>query len=163
VKGRGFLRERDGGFQVRLEPDERRVLRELPRQAMDLLDPDLPSSQRLFPTAYPTDEVADADYRALTGGELVRRHRDALTVLADTAEADEIDENQLQAWLAALEALRLIIGTQLDVAEDPEEVPRDDPRAPGLSVYRYLSWLQGEVVDVLAANLPAGGSADRTC
>ena len=44
---------------------------------------------------------------------------------------------------AALNDVRLALGTVLDVTEDtPDELPADDPRAPHLAVYHWLTWVQ---------------------
>ena len=40
-----------------------------------------------------------------------------------------IDEDELHEWLDAVEVLRLVLGTQLDVCEDFAEVDADDPRS----------------------------------
>ena len=87
--------------------------------------------RRVFPVAYPDDAEADSDYQELVGSELARKHRDELDVLASTADASEIDSTQLGQWLGALEVLRLMLGTSLDVSEDvdgsspnPTLVPR---------------------------------------
>ena len=64
---------------------------------------------------------------------------------------------QLGQWLGALEVLRLMLGTSLDVSEDVEDIPESDPRSSQVAVYRYLSWLQGEVIDALGAMLPTEG------
>ena len=65
--------------------------------------------------------------------------------------------------------LRLVLGTQLDVSEDGTMVDDTDPRAAQFTVYHYLSMLQEEIVDALAAALPDAGTeparhrtADRT-
>ena len=113
--------------------------------------------RRVFPVAYPGDAEADNAYQELVGGELARKHRDELEVLASTADASEIDSAQLGQWLGALEVLRLMLGTSLDVSEELEEVPDADPRSSQVAVYRYLSWLQGEVIDALGATLPTEG------
>ncbi|MGH3926660.1 MAG: DUF2017 domain-containing protein, partial [Pseudonocardiaceae bacterium] len=54
-----------------------------------------------------------------------------------------LSEEQAQAWLAALNDLRLALGTLLDITEDmPDELPFDDPRAAHLGVYHWLTWVQ---------------------
>ena len=42
--------------------------------------------------------------------------------------------------------------TRLDVQEDTfaEELDQNDPRAPALAVYGYLSWLQEQLVAALS-------------
>src|SRR5271156_5979239 len=116
--GRRFRRRRDGRYQIKLGPAEQELLRELPRQATGLIESDDPSTLRLRPTAYPDDEAASADYRSLTSGELSRQHRVALDTMSATSGANLIDEEQLHLWLRAIEVLRLVLGTQLDVSED---------------------------------------------
>ena len=50
-------------------------------------------------------------------------------------------------------AMRRSLLTQLGVTEEREEWPEsmDDPRAPGFVVYQYLTYLQGEIIEVLAS------------
>ena len=54
--------------------------------------------------------------------------------------------------MRALNDLRLVLGTRLDVQEDTflEELPPDDPRAPALAVYGYLSWTQEQLIAALS-------------
>jgi hypothetical protein len=130
----------------------------LPREAQGLLDQrDDPSVRRVFPVAYPNDSEAEESYRDLVGGELVAKHKDELDVLSQTADETEIDVTQLGQWLGAIEVLRLMLGTSLDVGEEVDDLPESDPRSPQVAVYRYLSWLQGEVIDALAMSLPDEG------
>ena len=151
-------RRRDGRFSLRLSAAERGLLRVLPREAQGLLDQKSdPVIRRVFPVAYPRDTEAENAYRELVGSELTRRHKDELDTLSTTADESEIDDSQLGQWLGALEVLRLMLGTSLDVGEELEEVPDDDPRSSQVAVYRYLSWLQGEVVEALGAGLSVGG------
>jgi len=57
---------------------------------------------------------------------------------------------QADAWLAALNDVRLALGTALDVTDDmPDELPEDDPRAPHLGVYHWLTWVQESLVQAL--------------
>ena len=51
--------------------------------------------------------------------------------------------------------LRLVLGERLGVAQDLYEngMDLDDPHAVELSIYGWLTWLQGTVVDALAADL----------
>lgn len=157
--GPHIKRRRDGHrFALKFSLQERGLLRTLPREAQGLLDKrDDIAVRRVFPVAYPGDADAQEAYREMVGSELARKHRDELEVLASTADAAEIDVVQLNQWLGAIEVLRLMLGTSLDISEDPDELPESDPRAAQVAVYRYLSWLQGEVVDALAAGLPDEG------
>jgi Domain of unknown function (DUF2017) len=156
--GSHIRRRRDGRFSLRLSVPERGLLRLLPREAQGLLDKrEDPAVRRVFPVAYPGDPDAESSYQDLVGSELARKHKDELEVLASTADATEVDSIQLGQWLAALEVLRLMLGTSLDVSEELEEIPESDPRSSQVAVYRYLSWLQGEVIEALATGMPSEG------
>jgi hypothetical protein len=155
---RRFTTDRQGRIHPHLTPQERELLASLPEQVLELIAEADPSTRRLFPPAYPDDDVAEREYQALTGESLLDHHRHALDALSEGVAAETVDEGDLQQWMGALEVLRLVLGTKLDVTEDMGEVQPDDPRAAGLALYGYLSMLQEEVVDALSRSLPAGGS-----
>ena len=87
--------------------------------------------------------------------ELLEGKLVALAVVEETAGAEHLSTEQLEAWLGALESLRLFLGTQLDVREElyQRAIDLDDPDAPALALYGYLSWLQEEAVEALSASL----------
>jgi hypothetical protein len=153
---RGIRRERAGTYRVTLSRDEREVLAALPAQ-LSGLDPGDPSLRRLSPPAHADDPEADAEYRRLVGESLLDGRRAALDGLERTAHAERLTLEELESWLGALESLRLVLGTQLDVTEESYGM-RDPghPDAHRFAVYHWLSWLQEEVVRALAATLPAG-------
>jgi len=140
MAGRRIRRTRKGDYQLRLSADERVLLRSLPGELREILDGQDPALGRLFPPAYADDPVHDAEYQALA-------------VMEQTVENERLDQEQLHAWSRALNELRLVLGTRLDVAEDMVEVDPEDPRAPAFALYGYLSWLQGEIVEALSAAL----------
>lgn len=148
-------RTRRGDFQIRLPSVERDVLRALPDQLRRLLDAEDASLLRLFPPAYQDDPEANAEYERLVHDDLRLRRLQALEVLEGTIDAERLDEDQMQAWLTALNDLRLVLGTKLDVSEelDPEAMPDDDPEAHGHALYYYLGWLQEQVVEALVSSL----------
>jgi len=156
VDARRIKQTRDGTFRLRLPPEERDLLRTLPAQLRSLLDeaPEDPSLERLFPPAY-DDAESEAEYRRLMRDELLDGRRRALAVLEETVEHDRLSQEQAQAWLTALNDLRLVLGTRLDVREDDllERLDPADPRAPALGLYAYLSWLQEQLVEALEADL----------
>ena len=153
---RRIERERNGTYRLRLPADEREVLRALPGQLRDLLGTDDPSLVRLFPPAYADDPAADEEYGSLVRDELREGRVAALRVVEETVDAERLDERQLGAWLDALESLRLVLGTQLDVTEETyaRDLDPADPLAPALALYGYLSWLQEQAVEALSAGLP---------
>ena len=153
---------RDGGYEVRLGEDERRLLADLPPQLVSLLEGagDLPAGElpeavrRLLPPAYSTDPDAERAFVSLTRDELLEHHRESLETLAATARATWLDEEQLTAWLAALNDLRLSLGSILGASEDEAE-PAAAQSHPGEWVaYLYLGVLQSEIIDVLETTLP---------
>ena len=152
MDGRRLKRTRDGAVRLRLPREERELLRTLPAQLRALLDaaPDDPSLERLFPPAYDDAESED-EYRRLMRDELLDGRRRALEVVEETLDRDRLSAEQAQAWLTALNDLRLVLGTRLDVSEEMLARPLDerDPRAPELAVYAYLSWLQEQLVEAL--------------
>jgi hypothetical protein len=157
---RRIERARDGSIRLRLPARERELLRSLPGQLRELLgEEDDPSLGRLFPPAYADDEEADAEFERLTRRELVAGKLRALAVVEETAAAERLDDEQLAAWVGALNDLRLVLGTRLGVTEDTYAgVPSPrDPRAPELALFGYLTWLQEQAVEVLAGTLPPGG------
>jgi hypothetical protein len=153
---RRVSRTRHGTYALRLPGPERELLADLVDQLRDVLvvTTDDPSVRRLFPTAYHDDEERDREYQQLARDELLERRLAALATVEATATADELDDEELTAWLTALNDLRLVLGTRLDVSEDQEELDPDHPDAPVMAVYGYLSMLLGEVVDALAEDLP---------
>jgi hypothetical protein len=153
-------RARGGGFELRIPVDERELLRSLGPQLRSVLtnaaEPDSEPDDavaRLFPVAYPEDEDRQTEYRLLAHDELRESHLGALAVLEATADADRLDEDQLGAWMRAVNDVRLVLGTRLGVTEDGDERPYSarDPRAPAFAVYDYLTYLQGEIIEALSA------------
>jgi hypothetical protein len=144
-----------GRYRVAIPEHEQELLRSLVPQLRDLLSTDDPSLVRLFPTAYADDPERDAGYHALVRDELLERRFAALDALERTVEGGEVDEDTLSAWMRALNDLRLVLGTRLDVSEDddPSDLDPDDPLAAPWAVYHYLGALQGMVVDALAQDL----------
>lgn len=145
-----------GRYQLRLRPNEKVLLGGLVEQLREQLvaSTDEPSVRRLFPPAYPDDAERDAGYQVLTRDELLEHKLKALDVVENTLDATELDEAQLTAWMNALNALRLVLGTRLDVDEDPRELDEGDPLAQAYAVYEYLGWVLSQVIDALSPDLP---------
>ena len=148
-------RSRDGTYAVSLETWERDLLRTLPGQLRDLLATDDPALERLYPPAYVDDDERNDEYQRLMRGDLERRRMTSIDVMEATIDATTLDEEQLVAWMGAVNDLRLVLGTRLDVTEDPleDQVDEDDPRAPAFALYGYLGHLQELVVAALSSAL----------
>ncbi len=148
-----FERGDGGGVELRLSRDERSLLAGLAAELLALLDgvPSDPALRRLFPPAYDDDDDERA-YRDLMGGELLDGRRAALELIADTVDRDRLTAEEADTWLRALNDLRLVLGTRLDVQEGmfATEPDLSDPRGHALAVYAYLSWIQEQLVEALS-------------
>ena len=152
----------DGRFRLNLSTDERAVLASLVAQLRELLvaEQDMgadhdPNLRRLYPTAYPDDEEQSRDYEELVGDDLLAGRLDALDTVEGTLEVDSLDEAGLVAWMRSMNDLRLVLGTRLDVDEDPDDVDPDDPDAAAYAVYGYLGWLLEHIVESLSGDSEA--------
>jgi hypothetical protein len=144
----------DGGIELRLSRDERRLLISLAGELRSLLEgePGDPSLRRLFPPAY-DDEADERGYREIMGSELLTGRREALELVERTADSKRLSAEEADTWLRALNDLRLVLGTRLDVQEDTfaSDLRPDDPNAPALAIYGYLSWIQEQLVAALGS------------
>jgi hypothetical protein len=143
----------EGGVRLRLSRDERALLVSLASELRAQLEgePTDPAFRRLFPPAY-EDDAEERAYRDLMANELLNGRREALELLERTAEQKRLSAEEAEAWLRALNDLRLVLGTRLDVQEDTfaSDLRPDDPNAPALAVYGYLSWIQEQLVAALS-------------
>jgi hypothetical protein len=139
----------EGVVLLRLSPEERALLVALATELRAQLEgrTDDPSLRRLFPPAY-EDEEDERSYRELAGDELLDGRRKALELLATTARNDHLTAEEADTWLRALNDLRLVLGTRLDVQDD---VLLDQPQTPELALYGYLSWVQEQLVAALSS------------
>jgi hypothetical protein len=152
---------RNGTFALQLPVEERALLQVLPRQLLDALElleagddraPD--AAKRILPTAHPRDAAAEADYVKRQRAGLLAHHMASLDVVTRTAEATRLSPDELDAWLNAINDLRLVLGMTLGVTEEHVEPNPDAPDYADWIAYLYLSFLQGEVLDVLDGELP---------
>ena len=152
-------RTRRGRYQLRVPPAEREILRRLAGELRELLGTEDPALARLFPPGDASDPESDAQYRALVKDDLTAQRLEGLQTVERTLDAQEVSEEELSAWLGVVNDLRLVLGTRLDVTEEMNDasLPPEDPRAPTFDLYRYLTWLQWQLVEGLAAGLPKEG------
>jgi hypothetical protein len=104
-------------------------------------EPEDPVLARLFPTAYPGDEEASAEFRRFTEGTLRDGKAAAACAVIDTLE---------ETWLRSFTDLRLALATRLGVEDGDEELwyalPEDDPRAHAHDIYEWVGYLQETLV-----------------
>ena len=100
----------------------------------------------MFPPAYhlADDAEADAEYQRLMREELVASRLAGITTVNSALQhADAVDEEAMVAFVQAINGLRLVLGTMLDVGEDhdPDDIDDDDPLVGEHHLYNFLSWL----------------------
>lgn len=152
---------------ARFSTEEVKVLRQVATEVVALLtdgfDRDDPVVERLFPDVYPDDPDGTADLRRYTDGDLKTSKIDQagaiLAVLPPSGGTDvTLDEESAEAWLRALNDVRLALGTRLevhdemDLEEELDEAVLKDPtsaRVGQLSLYAYLGYLQESLLDAL--------------
>jgi Domain of unknown function (DUF2017) len=110
---------------------------------------------RLLPDFHREDATLSGGLRALHEPELVAVKDGVAGVVLDTCPARggrvRLSDEQAQAWLSALNDVRLALGTMLEVTEDmPDELPPEDPRSAHLVVYHWLTWVQESLILALA-------------
>jgi hypothetical protein len=144
-----------GGYRLRLGRAERESLARFCEELRALIEAEDASVARLFPAAYRDDPEASAEYDGLVRGGLVAGRLEALRTVERTIDAKRLGEEELAAWCGVLNDLRLILGERLGVTEELYEkgIDPNDPRAPELGLYSWLTWLQGWIVEALASRL----------
>ncbi|NMN99455.1 DUF2017 family protein [Antrihabitans stalactiti] len=121
----------------------------------------LPDFHRKEPAKDGEDEAADerADIngalRSLHEPEIIDDKIAAGAVILDTLPAEggrvTLTPEQADAWLAGLNDVRLALGTTLGIdPETPDHYPPDDPRAPHLDVYHWLTWMQDSLLQAMS-------------
>jgi hypothetical protein len=100
----------------------------------------------------------NAALRSLHEPAIIDAKRVAAQQLLDTLPDDgrrfELTEDAANAWVAAVNDLRLALGTMLDIRPDgPDRLPDDHPLAPHLDVYQWLTVLQEYLVVALIGSL----------
>ena len=148
-------RLRRGGYQLRVPAQERDVLETLPAMLRSLLaegDADDPAMKRLFPRAFMDDEAASAEFDAIVRDDLLEQRLAAIDTMERTLRAERLNEDELIAWLAALNDLRLVLGVRLAVTEKSSPADfRSDPEVErAFGVYAYLSYLEEDIVAALS-------------
>jgi hypothetical protein len=141
----------------------------------DLLDftgptrePEDPVLARLFPTAYPEDEEAAAEFRRYTEADLRNGKAAGAATVIDTLEEAglpaepqdglfidiELDRTTALTWMRSFTDMRLAIATRLGIEEGDEEfwysLPDDDPRAQVHDIYDWVGYLQETLVQAVS-------------
>jgi len=149
-KPRPIFERTKAGYVVNLDREEIDLIVRLVSELRTLMLADDPRTadltRRLFPPAYhlADDAEADGEYQRLMRDELVASRLAAMEQV-DTALGSKapLDEEAMHGLLQSLNAVRLVLGTLLDVGEehDPGEVAENDPLVGEHHLYNFLSYL----------------------
>ncbi len=120
-------------------------------ETMKRLLPDFFRPQNDHPAGSGTAESLNSALRGLHEPEIIAAKRQAAQRVLDTVPQDggkfEIDEADAHAWAAAVNDMRLALGTMLGVTADGrQELPPNHPMAGHLDVYQWLTVLQEYLV-----------------
>ena len=134
--------------------DERAVIGQLLTELRTILtsdsDEQSPLIQRLFPVAYPADEEKEAEYQRLMRDELVTSRVAQIDTVAEYLSANEetLDERQFVALMQSVNAVRVVLGTLLDVGEEDEVGTGQvgDYFEAERQLYGFLSWMLDWIV-----------------
>ena len=141
-------------FRLELDTDERALVVRLMEQLRGLIS-EAPADdvrlRRLFPTAYHDDPERDGEYQRLMRDELVLSRLASLDAVETALAQDLLTGDQLAAFMRSLNALRLVLGTLLDVDDDtdPSTLDPDHPLFAEHQLYVWLSWMLEHVVEAL--------------
>jgi len=176
----GFKRHGDHSYVAQFAESEKEVLLNLCEQIIELLaertdhghdDPlaamvgitshDSPPEDevlhRLLPNAY-ADQVDASEFRRYTEATLRQKkqaHAISMRIHLKTAEDGTVnlDHDNANAWLGAINDIRLALGVRLKVASNSQDelelLAPDDPLRGVYAVYTWLGWLQETLLDAL--------------
>jgi hypothetical protein len=120
-------------------------------ETMKRLLPDFFRAETDHPAGSGTTESLNSALRSLHEPEIIAAKREAAQRLLDTIPNGggrfELTENDAHAWTAAVNDVRLALGTMLEIGPDaPDQLPSDHPMAGHLDVYQWLTVLQEYLV-----------------
>jgi hypothetical protein len=176
----GFKRHGDHSYIAEFGESEKEVLLNLCEQIIELLaertdhghedplaamvgitshdsPPDDEVLHRLLPNAY-SDQVDAAEFRRYTESTLrQKKQAHAISMRIHLKSSDDgivdLDHDNANAWLGAINDIRLALGVRLKVEkrtqEELELLAPDDPLRGVYGVYTWLGWLQGTLLESL--------------
>jgi Domain of unknown function (DUF2017) len=139
------------GYVLRISAQERALVVRLLDELRELLTAPAPqpTTARLFPVVHPDDAEREAEYQHLMRDELIASRLAGIDtvkgVLEGSAKKVTFNDEQLTSFMQAVNGVRLVLGTILDVSED-DEVDDLEDHVPEYQLYAYLSWLLDSAV-----------------
>ena len=139
----------DDGWRINLQTEERDLLIRLLGELSELLtgeenEATTPLLHRLFPPAFLEDPEKEAEYQRLMRQELVASRVAAVDNVTRMLGPDgpaTLTENETMAFMQSVNALRLVMGTMLDITDDDSAEDADESDTPEHHLYGYLGWI----------------------
>ncbi|MDA8080109.1 MAG: DUF2017 family protein [Actinomycetota bacterium] len=147
MPSREIRRISEDSFRLDLHPQVRQLLLDLKEMTLSHVEDNSPVARRIFPVAYQNSPEMEMDFQQLTREPLTNHHRHNLTIFERTLSRSELNQLEALAWMSALNDMRLILGTALDLSEDEVTPAEDDPNYEGYVVYNLLTYLQGVLIE----------------
>ena len=181
----GFKRHGDHSYVATFADSEKEVLLNLCEQIIELLaerqdhghdDPlaamvgitshDSPPEDevlhRLLPNAY-ADQVDASEFRRYTEATLrQKKQAHAISMRIHLKSSDDgtvdLDHDNANAWLGAINDIRLALGVRLDIGVEKDAKPQhekyelmveSDPMKAVYAVYAWIGWLQESLLKLL--------------
>jgi hypothetical protein len=136
------------GFALHIGRDERVVLTRLLEELGTMqADPDAAeATTRLFPVVHPDDPDQEEEYQRLMRDELIQSRAEGIAtvveVLARPGRKVAVSEDEMLAFVRAVNSVRLVLGTLLEVTEDDDlDAPPELIESPEYQLYGYLSYV----------------------
>lgn len=144
-------------FRLNFEAEERQLIVRLLGEMKDLLTSEpnertAPLLHRLFPPAFHDDEEKEAEYQRLMREELVTSRVaavDSVSLLL-MEEGRTLGEGETMAFMQSINAIRLVLGTMLNITDDESAEEADVNDSPEHSLYGYLGWVLEWTVTALS-------------
>lgn len=155
-----YLVERTArGYVIHLDRDELELVVRLLGELRGIMLSDDPATtpllRRLFPPAYhlTDDAAAEAEYQRYMREELVASRLEGIAeVESALTEGTPLTDAALQGFMQSVNAVRLVLGTLLDVGEqhDASAIAEDDPLIGEHHLYGFLSWVLESTIHALS-------------
>jgi hypothetical protein len=148
------------GYVLHLGKDERALVARLVDELRAVMtEPDAQAAaSRLFPVVHPDRPDDEAEYQRLMRDELVTSRLAGIDtveeVLGRSGRKVPLDAAEMLAFVQAVNSVRLVLGTVLDVGEDDEGLSDEADDSPEYHLYAYLSWVLDASVRAMSGNLP---------
>ncbi|MDX1690320.1 MAG: DUF2017 family protein, partial [Acidimicrobiia bacterium] len=110
---------------------------------------DDPAAARLDYDAHPDDERASARFRELTGDQLDAARAEDREQFLRTLDADELTEEEAEAWLRVIGDARLALASRIGITDDGWEAGVGPGDPPELLLVGWLGGVQDALVRAL--------------